>query len=615
MKQIYRQTLVDMLKESIGIEAAEKVVLEAARDAGLPSKQSYSSDEYAEICNELKNRGGLIKTIATIASDSAYSTLNYQKELARERDEKESLARMSHILEQKVGERTRQLRESEEKYRVIFENTGTATIIMEEDMTISLANSEFERLSGYSRGDLEGKKKWAEFFPEEAHVLPGDTRPHGGENHTPEMQKYEFRFHDREGGIKQVFVTVGTIPMTTKRVASLLDVSSHKKLEAQLMQAHKMQAIGLLAGGIAHDFNNVLTAILGYGTLMRLKIEENHPLLSYIDQIISAAERAAALTNGLLAFSRKQAIEPMPIDITEIINRMEKLLRRLIGEDIELKTDLSRNKLIVMADTSQIEQVIMNLATNARHAMPNGGSLTIHTTSVILDDTFVREHSMTTPGKYLLVMVSDTGVGMDETTRERIFEPFFTTKESSQGTGLGLSIVYGIVKQHDGHIDCYSEPDVGTVFKIYLPLTETAAEDEEAVSLPLIGGSETVLIAEDDPYIRIVVREMLSEFGYKVLEASDGEEAVKVFREHDDEIQLLLLDVIMPKLNGKEVFDTVSKIRPDVKAIFMSGYTADILHKKGIIEGGGFAFLLKPLSPQPLLVKVREVLDGIGDTP
>ena len=603
MRHIYRQTLVDMLKKSIGSEAAEKVVLQAAMSAGITPKQAYSPEEFSRICDELKKRGGPIRTIATIASDTTSSTAYYQKEMVRERGQKESLARVSEILEQKIAERTRQLHESEEKYRVIFENTGTATVILEEDLTISLANSEFEKLSGYSGEELAGKRNWLDFFPEKDDIITeGDPKT--------ETDRYAFRFHDRKGRIRQVFVTLGSIPGTSKKVASLLDVTAYKRLEAQLIQAQKMQAIGLLAGGIAHDFNNILTAILGYGTLMRMKTEAGHPVLSYIDQIISSAERAAALTHGLLAFSRNQEIAPKPVNINGIIVMIEKLLRRLIGEDIELQTDLCPDNLPVMADSSQIEQVLMNLATNARHAMPGGGSLTIRTIPVVLDDIYVHEHSLTRPGRYLLLMVSDNGAGMNEATRERIFEPFFTTKEPDQGTGLGLSIVYGIVKQHDGHIDCYSEPGVGTVFKIYLPLTESAAEAGEAARLPAIaGGSETILIAEDEPGIRIVINEILTEFGYSVLEAADGEEAVTMFKEYGKRIDLLILDVIMPRLNGMEAFHAISRIRPGIRAILMSGHPADILRSKGILNKKA-PFLLKPLTPHTLLTKVREVIDA-----
>ena len=603
MKHIYRQTLVDMLKESIGSEAAEKVVLQAAMSAGIAPKQAYSPDEFSRICDALKKRGGPIRTIATIASDTTSSTAYYQKEMVRERGRKESLARVSEVLGQQIAERTRQLRESEERYRVIFENTGTATVILEEDLTISLANSEFEKLSGYSGEELAGKRNWLEFFPEKDDIIPaGDPKT--------ESDRYALRFHDRMGRIKQVFVTLGSIPGTSKKVASLLDVTAYKRLEAQLIQAQKMQAIGLLAGGIAHDFNNILTAILGYGSLMRMKTEAGHPVLPYIDQIISSAERAAALTHGLLAFSRSQEIAPKPVNINGIIVMIEKLLRRLIGEDIELQTDLCPENLLVMADSSQIEQVLMNLATNARHAMPGGGSLAIRTIPVLLDDSYVHEHRLTRPGRYLLLMVSDTGAGMDEMTRERIFEPFFTTKEPDQGTGLGLSIVYGIVKQHDGHVDCYSEPGVGTVFKIYLPLTESAAESGEAARLPTIaGGSETILLAEDEPGIRIVINEILTEFGYSVLEAADGEEAITMFREHGKRIDLLILDVIMPRLNGMEALQAISRIRPGTRAIFMSGHPADILRSKGILNKNA-PFLLKPLTPHTLLTKVREVLDA-----
>ncbi len=381
-----------------------------------------------------------------------------------------------------------------------------------------------------------------------------------------------------------------------------------KLTHIQLLQAQKMEAVGQLAGGIAHDFNNILTAIIGFGTL--LKMEEKDDLSrSYINHILTSAERAANLTRALLTFSRKQIISPKPVNLNEIIRRLEKLLSRLIGEDIELSVILTDKDLTAMADSSQIDQVLMNLATNAQDAMPEGGSLTIRTECVQLDYEFIKRHGFDKPGHYALLSIEDTGIGMDEKTREKIFEPFFTTKEIGKGTGLGLAMVYGIVKQHNGYINVNSEPDRGTIFKIYLPLIKSTVEEEKAAILPMTErGTETVLVSEDDAQVRELIREILTGFGYTVLEAKDGEEAIQVFYENREKIQLLILDVIMPKRNGKEVYDEIKTERPDMEAIFMSGYDANIIYKKNIVEER-FDFIPKPILPDDLLRKVRKVLD------
>jgi CheY-like chemotaxis protein len=370
-----------------------------------------------------------------------------------------------------------------------------------------------------------------------------------------------------------------------------------------------MEAIGQLAGGIAHDFNNILTAIIGFGNLLKMEMSSDDMLRSYVTQILNSAERAANLTQALLAFSRKQIINPKPVDLNEIIRTLEKLLSRIIGEDIELSVFLTDKDLTVMADPTQIEQVLMNLATNARDAMPDGGSLIIRTDVVHIDYEFLKVHGYGKPRNYALIIVEDTGQGMDDETKERIFEPFFTTKEVGKGTGLGLSMVYGIIRQHDGYINVYSESQKGTVFKIYLPLIKSIAEEQRPEKLPTVKrGTETVLVAEDDTQVRELTKEILKDFGYTVLDAVDGEDALRVFNSNKDKVDILLLDVIMPKKNGKEVYDEIKKIKPTIKTVFMSGYNADVIHKKGIIEEG-LDFILKPILPEDLLIKIRDVLD------
>ena len=381
------------------------------------------------------------------------------------------------------------------------------------------------------------------------------------------------------------------------------------RLEAQLFQAQKMEAVGQLAGGIAHDFNNILTAIVGYGNLLKTELAADDPLISYTAQILNAAERAANLTHDLLTFSRRQFISPKPVHLNTIIRSVERLLARLIGEDIGLSIELAETDLTVMADITHIDQVLMNLAGNARDAMPDGGSLIIRTELLTLDDRFIKAHGYGKPGGYALISFEDTGAGMDEKTRMRIFEPFFTTKEVGKGTGLGLAIVYGIIKQHDGYINVYSEPGKGTTFKIYLPLTQSVAEDvRQADPLPVRRGNETILIVEDDMQVRNLMKEVLIKNGYSILEAVDGEVAMSVFSENKDAIHLIILDVMMPRKNGKETYDAIQKITPGSKVIFISGYSADVIQRKNILKKGSH-FISKPISPTELLNMVRTVLD------
>ncbi len=387
------------------------------------------------------------------------------------------------------------------------------------------------------------------------------------------------------------------------------DITEHKKLEDQLRHAQKMEAIGTLTGGIAHDFNNILTAIIGYASLLRMKMNKDDPLRVNLDQILASSERAANLIQSLLAFSRKQISHLEPINICENIKNIEKLLMRVIGENITLKTILAGG-LTVMADSTQMDQVLINLCTNARDAMPDRGTLIIKTEPVELDREFIASHGYGEQGKYALISVIDTGIGMDKETRERIFEPFFTTKEVGKGTGLGLAIVYGIIKQHKGVITCYSEPDKGTTFKIYLPMIKSELREIKEIKIPdLTIATETVLLAEDEIEIRGLTGQILKGAGYNVIEAVDGEDAVDKFIKTKDKIDILLFDIIMPKMNGKEAYDRIKKIQPDIKILLTSGYPADFINKDEIYETG-MNFISKPISPTALLKKVREVLNS-----
>jgi hypothetical protein len=397
--------------------------------------------------------------------------------------------------------------------------------------------------------------------------------------------------------------------------ATLLGVSTEiterKRLEEQLLQSQKMEAVGQLAGGVAHDFNNILTAIVGYTDLLAAELGANEQQHEDLEEIRKAARRAAALTRQLLAFSRKQVLEPRIIDVNGVVMNLDKMLRSLISENIELKTDLAQNLAAARADPNQIEQVIMNLAINARDAMPDGGTVTIETRNATLDDAYAAQHVSVIPGEYVMLAVSDTGCGMDEKTQSRIFEPFFTTKPAGRGTGLGLSTVYGIVKQTGGNIWLYSEPGKGTTFKIYLPAIAALPEDigKVAPAEVLARGGGTVLIVEDDDQLRRLTHRALASQGYTVLEADRGSAALDIARRHKGHIDLLLTDVIMPDTNGRKLAETIRAARPGLRVLYMSGYPDGAISSHGMLEPG-VAYLAKPFTTAAVTRRVREVLEA-----
>ena len=385
-------------------------------------------------------------------------------------------------------------------------------------------------------------------------------------------------------------------------------VTERRLLEDQLRQSQKMEAVGKLAGGVAHDFNNLLTAILGYSSLLLDDMPANAPTRREIEQIQHAAQSAASLTQQLLAFSRRQILQPRILDLNDVVRSIEPMLKRIIGEDVNLQTKLSPSLAHVSADPGQIEQIIVNLAVNARDAMPGGGRLTIETADVMLDESYTAQHAVTTVGPHVMLAVSDTGRGMDMQTRERIFEPFFTTERRGEGTGLGLATVYGIVKQSGGSIWVYSEPGQGATFKVYLPATSQDVTQPAAAPAPKgIEGTETILVAEDQAEVRSIVRTILSRHGYKVLEATDGEEALRILRDHPGRIHLLLTDVVMPSIGGPELVRRLRETHPSIRVLYTSGYTDEAIVRHGVLEPG-IAFLEKPFTPTTLLTKVREVL-------
>lgn len=472
-------------------------------------------------------------------------------------------------------------------------------------------------LTGYSSDDYEADQNlWHRMVYEDdrqrviersANIISGN-----------DAQPFEYRIIHRDGSIRWVRDTPVHRYDEQGRLISydglISDITERKKLEDQLRHSQKMEAIGTLTGGIAHDFNNVLTAMMSYCSLLQMKMKKNETQAHYVDQILSLVERATIMTKSLLSFSRKQISAMKPADLNGIIKRVEKLLKRLISEDIEMKAILADMDLSVMADGGQIEQVLMNLCTNARDAMPKGGKLTIETGMVKLDREYTASHGYGEAGSYALISVRDTGIGMDEKTKVKIFEPFFTTKEIGKGTGLGLSMTYGIIKQHQGYINVESRPGEGTEFRVYLPLitekVETTYPQTEA-SIPDLseGGKDTILLAEDEKYLREATKEVLEGFGYRVIAAVDGKDAIDKFIEKKNDIHLLILDAVMPVKNGNEAYKEIKKIRPDIRSIFLSGHTMDAINKKETLDEG-VSFIAKPVSPKDLLARIKEVFDN-----
>jgi len=415
----------------------------------------------------------------------------------------------------------------------------------------------------------------------------------------------------QEFSVSQVILAHKTADGKLQILSTIMrDITERKHLESQLRHAQKMEAVGTLAGGIAHDFNNILNVILGFGNMVMDSLEADNPAKENMNEVLIAADRAAHLTKRLLVFSRKQVVEVKAVNINEIILDLQKMLVRILRENIELNLDLADKPLMVLADAGQMEQVLINLATNARDAMPEGGRLTIGTGIQVIDEEYAANYGYGEPGRYVLITVADTGKGIDEETQKKIFEPFFTTKGIGEGTGLGLAISYGIIKQHNGYIKVYSESGQGTVFRIYLPLVEETAGQDNKTEFAVSdnGGNETILVAEDDVSLRKLKRLVLESHGYSVIIAEDGEDAIAKFMGNRDKIKLAILDMIMPKKNGKEVSEAIRKVSPLTKIIFTSGYTMDIIKTRELVEAG-FDFLLKPIASKDLLKKVREALD------
>ena len=504
--------------------------------------------------------------------------------------------------------------EAEAKYQTLVEQVAAISYIAELGMDGQwlYVSPQVETMFGFSVDDwLANSRVWVRHIHPDDHVVVEAAEEASKRG---ERFQAEYRVIRQDGRVIWVSDTAVVVPGSDAHPLMegiIVDITDRKQLEGQLQQARRMEAVGRLAGGIAHDFNNLLTIIKGYTELGLTRAKSQPEIRADLERIEDASERAAGLVRQLLAFSRRQVLQPKVLDLNGIVVGLDKLLRRLMNEDIEMKTIVAKDLGTIKADPGQVEQVIMNLVVNARDAMPDGGRLTVETENVELDEAYAKDHAAVRPGRYVMLAVSDTGVGMSADTIAHIFEPFYTTKESGRGTGLGLSTVYGIVKQSGGYIWVYSEPDEGTTFKVYLPRVDEPAEalPKKKVSLADRTGTETILLVEDEPQLRELTRMALASRGYSVVEAANPDEAERLSEKYGAKIHLLLTDVIMPGISGRELAKRVSARHPAMRVLYMSGYTYNVIAQGGTLERG-VAFLQKPFTPSALIEKVREVLDA-----
>jgi two-component system, cell cycle sensor histidine kinase and response regulator CckA len=523
-------------------------------------------------------------------------------------------------LDRKVAELAKinlSLRQSEEKYRRLVDNANEV-IVVAQDGRLVFANPMTVRLTGYSESELISRPFTEFVHPDDRQrVLERYTQRVEGNISLP---RYSFRLIAKDGTVKWVEISAVLIdwesrPATLNFIVDTTEAKQaekiHRQLEAQFQQAQKMESVGRLAGGVAHDFNNMLSVILGYAEMAMNKVAPDEPLHADLEQIHSAARRSRDITRQLLAFARRQTIAPKVMDLNETMEGMLKTLRRLIGEDIDLAWRPGTGLWPVKIDPAQTNQILANLCVNARDAIPDVGKLTIETENITFDEAYCADHAGFSPGEFVLLAVSDDGSGMDKETLDRIFEPFFTTKGVGRGTGLGLATVYGIVKQNSGFINVYSEPERGTTFKIYLPRHTGSAMAATAESPAQIepGRGETVLLVEDEAAILKMSRMMLEGLGYKVLASNDPAEALALATAHAGEIHLLMTDVVMPGMNGRDLSERIRAIRPAIKCLFMSGYTANVIAHRGVLDEGVW-FIQKPFSKKELAARIRRALEG-----
>jgi PAS domain S-box-containing protein len=521
------------------------------------------------------------------------------------------LAIQEDVTARKLSEEA--LRGSERRLRTLFETVNLVVLGLDAHGRVDYVNPYLLALTGYAPNEVTGRD-WIQTF------IPEAQRPRM-EGVFHELIERESHSHyqnpivTKEGAERMISWHNTVVRDERGRATGTLsigeDITEQRKLEAQLLQAQKMEAVGRLAGGVAHDFNNILTAVFGYLDLVTEELPPESPARDDVSELRTVALRAAGLTRQLLAFSRQQVLQPVVLNLNDVVENLQKMLGRLIGEDVALETVLAGDLSNVRADPGQIEQVILNLAVNARDAMPTGGRLTIETANVTLGEGYVDRHKPAVPGRYVMLAVTDSGTGMDEATMARIFEPFFTTKEKGKGTGLGLATVYGIVKQSGGYIWAYSEVGHGTTFKIYLPEVDQPVEPVGPPREPSerLTGTETILLAEDDDLLRPLARELLAKLGYQVIDARHADEALDLAARHDGPIHLLLSDVVMPGESGLQLARRLHELRPEVRVLYISGYTDDAVVRHGLLDPG-LNFLQKPFTPEALARRVRDVLDA-----
>ncbi|MBM4055953.1 MAG: response regulator [Planctomycetes bacterium] len=548
----------------------------------------------------------LIKTL-----ESAFEVIRLKEENLRAEKE---LRNLNETLEQKVAERAKEL---ERIFELSIDMICIANIINNYFIKI---NPAFRKTLGFPDEELLGKP-FLDF------VHPNDRAKtidviEKNLSLGIKVINFENRYLCKDGSYKWLAWTANPIPEQGITYAIARDITKLKhdeeennKLKEQLYHSQKLESVGRLAGGVAHDFNNILMAIIGYTNLAEMRIKKDDPVQEYLKKILESSKKATDLTQSLLAFSRRQPVSLAASDLNKVIENIKIFIPRIAPESVSFATHLTSANHLIMADSDKLEQVIMNVVSNAVDAMPEGGHLAISTKVVDLDNDSAKKHGLGKAGKYGVITVSDTGSGMDEETKKKIFEPFFTTKERGKGTGIGLSIAYGIIQQHNGHIEVLSEPNRGTTVNLYLQAKETKVKETEAIRRATASdetptaGKETILLAEDEAGVREVVAVLLKHKGYKVISAVDGEDAIKKFEENKENIDMLLFDVMMPKKGGKEAYDIIKEAKPDAKVLFMSGYSEDVITNKEILERGLF-FVQKPVAPDKLLRNVRKILDS-----
>jgi PAS domain S-box-containing protein len=602
----------DGMREALGRRAWDVVI----SDYSMPG---FNALKALAVLKESRKDIPFIIVSGTIGEENAVEAL---KMGAHDFLVKGRLARLTHVVERELREARERaarreaedaLRESEQRYRRIIETTNEGVWIVDAASKTTYVNARMASMLGTSPRDMIGASIF-DFVRDEPTVKA--LRQH----EASAGKQTEIKLERKDGDV--TWALLDTTPIIDGNghyegaLVMAMDVSSRKRLEEQLRQAQKMEAVGSLAGGIAHDFNNLLSVILSGTSLVLEGLRPGDPIISELEEVRKAGERAGALTRQLLAFSRQQMLEPRILDLNQVVLGLEMMLRRLMGEDMELSLLLSHMLGKIYADPGQIEQIIMNLVVNARDAMPQGGKVTIESGNCNLTAAYTSLHLGVAPGDYVMLAITDTGIGMEPEVRDRIFEPFFTTKEKGRGTGLGLSTVFGIVQQSGGHIWVYSEPGKGTTFKVYLPRKDGPV-DAPATMPPApvtLRGVETILLVEDEEQVRAIARTILRRYGYNVLEAQNGGEAFLICERYTAKIHLLVTDVIMPRMSGRQLAERLAPMRPDMRVLYVSGYTENSVVHHGVLDAG-IAFLQKPITPDALLRKVRDVLDWRADVP